>query len=92
MHQAVLPQAAVVECASGHMPVLGAEFWAGAVGMGDGQYGCAQLFKYPARLAAAAGCEAREHLHLLGCGLCSNLLNILKCGSLGGLFLASFCP
>ena len=92
MHQAPLPQAAVVQCASGHVPVLGTEFWAGAVGMGDGQHGCAQLFKYLARLAAAAGCEVGECLRLLGYGLCGNLLNILKCGSLGGLFLASFCP
>lgn len=87
----MLPQAAVVQCASGHVPMLGAEFWAVAVGMADGRQGCAQLFKYPAHLAAA-GFEAEEHLCLLDNGLCGNLLSILKWGSLGGLFLASFCP
>lgn len=86
------PRAAVVQCASGHVPVLGAEFWAVAVGMGHGQQGCAPLFKYPAHLAAAAGFEADKHLCLLGNGLCGNLLSILKWGSLGGLFPASFCP
>lgn len=59
MRQAALSQVAV-QCALGHMPVLGAQFYAEAFGMGDSQRGCAQLLKCAACLAAAAGCEAEN--------------------------------